>query len=324
MKILNVNFKYLWMFLIFISCNVFSQEQKYIPFRRGNLWGLCDANKFIIIQPQYYSISRYDDSVGGFHAEQNRKFGIIDSNATIIMPFISDRPITVNGDKYLVFDGFDYYNYSMKTRMRQEKYIEPEKYPIRDQWRMNDPFYTSSSYKERKLTWDDLDDEDLEMIKPFEDENNYQINFKASFLEILSEDSHLGIYIPKIKKIYLSTPDIAYIGWQFYNGKPYILSTDSSHLFGLMDENFNQVYPIKYSSIGLMDGYGLVVVSEPDRNNSNNLIYKTIFPNNKVLEGQFFPEGKAWRNGHSFQLYYKMVDGVKNYAGEDGTSYFEG
>ncbi|MEI7488188.1 MAG: hypothetical protein WCJ72_12405 [Chryseobacterium sp.] len=321
MKIVNVNFKYLWIFLVFISCNLFSQEQKYIPFRRGNLWGLCDANKFIAVQPQYYSISWYDESVGGFHAEQNGKFGIIDSNATIIMPFISDKPIILNGDKFLVFDGFDYYNYSIKTRMKLDKYIEPERYPINDRWGGTG---SNEKPKEIKLTWEDLDDEDLEMIKPYEDENTYQINFKTNFLEIVSKDSHIGIYIPKIKRMYKSTSEIAYVGWQFYNGKPYILITDSSNLFGLADGNSNPVYPIKYASISLMDGDGLVIVSEPDQNNSNNLIYQTVFPNNKVLEGRFFPEGNVWRNGNTFRLYYKMINGMKNYAGEDGTPYFEG
>lgn len=324
MKILNVNFKYLWIFLVFISCNLFSQEQKYIPFRRGNLWGLCDANKFIAVQPQYYSISWYDESVRGFHAEQNGKFGIIDSNATIIMPFISDKPITISGENYLVFDGFDYYNYSIKTKMRLDKYIEPERHPINDRgWGIGITANIGEP-KEIKLTWDDLDDEDLEMIKPFEDENVYQINFKANFLEVVSKDSHIGIYIPKIKRMYKSTSEIAYVGWQFYNGKPYILSTDSTNLFGLVDENSNQVYPIKYASIGLIDGSGLVVLSEPDQNDPNNLIFQTIFPNNKILEGQFFPEGNVWRNGHTFRLYYKMVNGLRNYAGEDGTPYFEG
>lgn len=322
MKTLNVNFKCLWIFLLFISCIVFSQEQKYIPFRRGNLWGLCDANKFITVQPQYYSISWYDESVGGFHAEQNGRFGIIDSNATIIMPFISDKPIHVNGENYLVFDGFDYYNYSIKTKMRLDKYIEPERYPINDRWGGADNHIGEP--KEPKLTWDDLDKEDLRMMKPFEDEENYQINFKADLLEIVSKDSHIGIYIPKIKRMYLSTPDIAYVGWQFYNGKPYILSTNSTNLFGLVDENSNQVYPIKYTSISLLNGSGLVVVSEPDQNDPNNLLYQTIFPNNKVLEDQFFPEGNVWRNGSTFRLYYKMVNGLKNYAGEDGTLYFEG
>lgn len=322
MKTLNVNFKYLGIFLLFISCNVFSQEQKYIPFRRGNLWGLCEANKFIAVQPQYYSISWYDESVGGFHAEQNGKFGIIDSNATIIMPFISDKPIIVNGENYLVFEGLDYYNYSIKTRMRLDKYIEPERYPINDRgWGRGTDI---GEPKEIKLTWNDLDDEDLSMIKPFEDEENYQINFKADLLEIVSKDSHVGIYIPKIKKMYLSTPDIAYVGWKFYNGKPYIVSTNSTNLFGLVDENSNQVYPIKYASINLMDGSGLVVVSEPDQNDPNNLLYQTIFPNNKVLEGQFFPQGNVWRNGSTFRLYYKIVNGLRNYAGEDGTPYFEG
>lgn len=327
MKVLNVNLKYLCIFLLFMSCKMFSQEpQKYIPFRKGKLWGLCDANKFVVVQPQYYSISWYDDSVGGFHADQNGKFGIIDSNAAIIMPFISDKPITRNGENYLVFDGFEYYNYSMKTKMRLDKYIVSDKiFPVNDRgWEHEDPFYVNNSFKEPKLTWDVLDDEDLEMIKPFEDENVYQINFKADFLEIVSKDSHIGIYIPKIKKMFKSTPELVFVGWQLYNGKSYVLTTNSSRLFGLVDENSGEVYPIKYSSIELWSDYGLVMLSKPDQYNPNKLLYETILPNNKVLNGRFEPAMTVWKNGHAFQLYYTNVNGERNYAGEDGTLYFEG
>lgn len=323
MKILNMRSRFLWIFLLIVSCKIFSQEpQKYIPFRKGKLWGLCDANKFVAVQPQYYSISWYDASVGGFHAEQNGKFGLIDHNATPIMPFISEKPIFVNGDKYVVFDGFDYYNYSMKTKMKLDQYIEPEKFPMRDKGWENQ-FDVNNPDKEPKLTWNDLDDEDMQMLKPYEDENAYQINFKANFLEIVSEDSHIGIYIPKIKKLYESTPEIAYVGWQFYEGKPYVLTTDSSGLFGMADEFSYEVYPIKYTSISLSDSQKLVLLSEPDPQNLENEIFKTILPNNIILNGRFEPAGTIWKNGHAFQLYYTMINGEKNYAGEDGILYFE-
>jgi len=323
MKIFNVKSRFLWIFLLLLSCKILSQEpQKYIPFRKAKLWGLCDANKFVVVQPQYYSISWYDASVGGFHAEQNGKFGIIDNNSTQIMPFISDKPIFLNGDKYVVFDGFNYYNYSMKTEMRLDQYIMSEKFPIRDRGWENP--YNSTEAEGIKLTWDDLDGEDLEMIKPYEDENIYQINFKADFVEIISKDSHVGIYIPKIKKLYKSTPEIAYVGWQFYVGKPYILTTDSSKLFGLADELSHEIYPIQYVSIALLDSYKMVLLSEPDPENKENLLFKTVLPNNKILNGKFEPAGTVWRNGRAFQLYYTVKNGEKNYAGEDGTLYFEG
>ncbi len=322
MKAFSVKFRFLVIILLVFSGKVFSQEpQKYIPCRKGKLWGLCDASKFVVVQPQYHSISWYDLSAGGFHAEQNGKFGIIDHNSAQIMPFISEQPIFVNGDKFVVSDGFGYYNYSMKTRMRMEQYIKPEDRVFRDSgW---EPPYNKNKPSEIKFTWDDLDDEDLDMLKPYEDENVYQINFKTNFIEIVSKDSHIGIYIPKIKKLYKSTPEIAYVGWQSFNGDPYILTTDSSKLFGLVDEFSKEVYPIKYTSISLWDHYNLVVLSEPDPAHPQNEIFKTILPNNKILNGRFKPYEKIFKNGHLFQLYYTMINGVKNYAGEDGTLYFE-
>ncbi|MGE8552350.1 MAG: hypothetical protein ACN6OB_00250 [Chryseobacterium jejuense] len=316
--------KYLWIFLILMSCTIFSQEQKYIPYRKGNLWGLCDANGFIAVQPQYNSISGYDHSVGGFHAEQNGKFGIIDHNAVILMPFISNIPISVNDDKYLVFDGWDYYYYSVKTRIRLGKYIEPKTSFVGDRgWGNNNPLY-SKHVKEIKLSWNDLDDEDLGMIQPF-DNDQYELNYKLNFIEILEgSNNYIGIYIPKLKKMFLNTPEIAYVGWQYYQGKPYILTTNNSKLFGLADENSREIYPIQYSTIDLIDTYQLVILSEPDPGDYNNLIFKTILPNNKVLHGRFEPATTILKNGYPFQLYYTMINGQENYAGEDGTLYFEG
>lgn len=326
MKIFDAISQFILIVGIVASGHMFSQDQqKYIPFRKGNLWGLCDANKFVIVQPQYTSLSWYDSSVGGFHAQKNGKFGIIDSNSTPVMPFVSEEPISIVNNNYLVFDGFDYYNYSIKTKMRLGVYIQPETFPVNDRWNKKDePHYVSNNFTPVTLKWTDLDDEDLLMMKPYENEADYHINFKYNFLEIVSNDSHIGIYIPKIKKLYKSTPEIAYVGWQFYNGKPFILTTNSSQLFGMADEFSTEVFPIKYASIDMLDTEKLIFLSEPDLKKPESLIFKTILPNNKILNGAFQPYGIVTKNGHTFKLYYTMIDGEKNYAGEDGTLYFEG
>lgn len=326
MKIFDTVSRFLLILSILVSCQIFSQEQeKYIPFRKGKLWGLCDANKFIVVQPQYNSISWYDSSVGGFHAQKNSKFGIIDRNATSVMPFISEEPITVINDNYVVFDGLGYYNYSMKTKMRLDHFVQHDAFPVNDRWnRGEDPFYVNNNFKPAILQWADLDEEDLLMMKPYEDQSVYQINFKYNFLEIISKDSHIGLYIPKIKKLYKSTPEIAYVGWQFYKGKPYILTTNSSQLFGMTDEFSKEIFSIKYASISMSDTDNLIFLSEPDPKDPKSLIFKTIFPNNKILDGTFQPHGIVTRNGHAFKLYYTIINGEKNYAGEDGTLYFEG
>lgn len=319
MKIFNMKSRILWIFLLFVSCKIFSQQQDYISFRKGKLWGLCDSYKRIKVQPEYYSISSYDGSVGGFHAEKNGKFGIIDQNAIQIMPFISEgKPITVVGEDYIVFDGFDFYSYSRKTKVRMDRLVSNPSPPIQDRGFEQK---TNVQYDD-KLKRASLDDEDLQMIEPF-DNDNYQISYKKNCLEIASGKELIGIYVPKLKKIFKDTPEIAYVDVQPYNGRLYILTTDSSGLFGMVDENLHDIYPIKYASIALMNGTNTVILSEPYSANPNQLIFKTILPSNKILEGEFYPGGQILRNGSPFQLYYKVIDGQKNYAGEDGTLYFE-
>lgn len=92
----------------------------------------------------------------------------------------------------------------------------------------------------------------------------------------------------------------------------------------LVDEYCRELYPNKYHEITLVDANHLVYLSEPDPNHQNNLIFRTILPNNKVLDGKFEPAEQLWKNGNPFQLYCIMINGKKNYAGEDGTLYFEG
>ncbi|AZA77523.1 hypothetical protein EG347_08355 [Chryseobacterium sp. G0186] len=317
-----MNFKYLWIFLILISCRIFSQEQNYIPYRKGAVWGLCDPQKFTVIQPQYQSISWYDESIRGYHAEQNGRFGIISKNAEIIMPFISHERISVDGDKFLVFDGWEYYYYSINTRMRLEKFIRPESRPIRDSgWEYDLGF--KGGIKEIALSWDDLDDEDIEILEPF-DNDQYQLNYSRDFLEITEGETSIGIYIPEFKKIFFNKPDLKHIGWRYYKGKPYIFTENASNLLGLVDINSREIYQNKYKEISLLDFHQLVFLSEPDPENHNNLILRTILPNNKVLNGKFEPLMTLTKNGMPFQIYYTIINGQKNYAGEDGTLYFEG
>ncbi|MDM1555648.1 MULTISPECIES: hypothetical protein [Chryseobacterium] len=326
MKIVNMTSKYLWIFLMFMSSAVFSQEQNYIPYRKGKAWGLCDPSKFITVQPQYSSISWYDESVKGFPAEQNGKFGIISANATVVMPFISDRPITVDKDKFLVFDGWDYYYYSMTTRVRLEKQIPNNAPPVNDRgWEGRAELLNKGDRKEVALSWDDLSNEDIEMLNSY-DNDQYDLTFKRDFIEIgfAGGDAYIGIYIPKLRKFFFNTPELAHIGWQYYKGVPYIYTMNTSNLMGLVDVYSREVYPNKYHEIVLVDEHHLVYLSETDPNHQNNLIFKTILPNNKILDGKFEPAMQLWKNGNPFQLYYTIINGKKNYAGEDGTLYFEG
>lgn len=311
------------MFLVLFPIQIVSQDlEKYIPFRQGNLWGLCDAGKFIVVQPQYQSISWYDSSVEGFHAEQNGKFGMIDHHSVQVMPFISDHPVFAEGTDYIVHEGFGYYRYSGKTKMRLGEYVNTGKFPVREGWMQDKGFSGNQTAEEPKLTRDDLDQEDLAMLMPYEDDSRYRINFKIDYMEILSGNIPIGIYIPQIRKLYKNTPDKAFAGWQVFNGKPYLLTTDSSGLFGLTDEFSSEIYPVQYASILLMDHQHLIQLSEPDPADRENVLFQTILPNGIALNGRFERSGTVSKNGHAFQLYYTIINGVRNYAGEDGTLYF--
>lgn len=313
-----MNLKFLILLFVFIFSIAFSQEQNYIPFRKGNLWGLCDSSKRIIVQPQYYSISGFDGSVGGFHAEQNGRFGIIDKNANYIMPFISEHePIKSEGGNFIVYDGFDYYEYSKSTKQKIKKHIPTANREINDVGfaSKNTPFVSKENL---------LDSSDKAILEEYDKEGNH-LNYQDHFVEIYAQEKRLGIYVPQAKKIFFDTSEIIYEGAEIYNNRVFVVVTDFAYqVFGLIDENSNVIFPTIYSSIELDDYRKLIILSEQNENDPYNPIYKTILPNQKILDGYFDYEKEIVKNGQPYQLFYKLVNGKKNYAGEDGTLYFEG
>ena len=70
-----------------ISLSATAQEIT-IPYRKGNLWGLCDTNAKIIVEPQYSKILYFNRSTnfptGGYYVHQNRRVGMLVDNKLMV------------------------------------------------------------------------------------------------------------------------------------------------------------------------------------------------------------------------------------------------
>lgn len=76
---------------LFVFQNIFSQEI-YIPYRNGNLWGICNEKADILIEPQYDKVEferGYDAKSNIFYTTKNNKKGLV-VNGKIIADCIYD------------------------------------------------------------------------------------------------------------------------------------------------------------------------------------------------------------------------------------------
>ena len=65
-----------------------SQEQALIPYRKGNLWGLANENKEIILEPQFEETRFLSEGLAA--AKKDGKWGYINAKGIIKIPFIYD------------------------------------------------------------------------------------------------------------------------------------------------------------------------------------------------------------------------------------------
>jgi len=75
---------FIWVLTIFLGAtNAWAQSAKYIPYRKGNLWGYCSPNKSIVIAPKYQKASRFNGDIAIVQNSEGRYLLINDRGVEI-------------------------------------------------------------------------------------------------------------------------------------------------------------------------------------------------------------------------------------------------
>lgn len=77
--------KFTLLFILF-SVNLV-QAQNLVPYTKNKLWGFCDQQKNIVIQPQYKRIDFFRDGLARVLSADNDRYGIINEKGETIVPF---------------------------------------------------------------------------------------------------------------------------------------------------------------------------------------------------------------------------------------------
>ena len=94
----------------FYQNNLFSQSIAPIPYLKGQVWGFCDFNKRIIIEPQYNFVSPFHE--GFAIVRKETKYGMINETGKVVIPieytnvtaYSNGISFVQNGDNYGGFD----------------------------------------------------------------------------------------------------------------------------------------------------------------------------------------------------------------------------
>lgn len=106
---------------VFLQGNVFGQQQSIlIPFEKAKKWGYVNVNNVTKIEPQYQAALLFTNNRG--IVAKNEKYGVIDSNNKIIIPFLHDFIEYLGDGFFKVGDQAKYfgeYYYGVVTKENQ-------------------------------------------------------------------------------------------------------------------------------------------------------------------------------------------------------------
>ncbi len=74
---------------VFAAVSAFGQNEQFVPFRKGEKWGLSDTNKTVILEPRYDVIGFFQR--GRARIENAGKIGILDTTTRELVPPLYDE-----------------------------------------------------------------------------------------------------------------------------------------------------------------------------------------------------------------------------------------
>jgi len=93
--------------LICFSKTLKSQENIFIPYRSGNLWGYADTNSNIVIPPIYDRVIEQQKNM--FLVKKEQKEGVVTFENEIIVPFEEKNRISIT-EEYILSKKVSYQN----------------------------------------------------------------------------------------------------------------------------------------------------------------------------------------------------------------------
>ncbi|MCJ8154757.1 WG repeat-containing protein [Chryseobacterium sp. SSA4.19] len=304
--------------------------QNLVPYNDKGKYGLCDINGKILLEPIYSDTDFFSVKTNGYSVKKEGKYGLLNKDLKVVIPFISINPVIGTDDGYIVyFSENELHYYSKNYQLLKKRMLEK----------------TSDSYG--PVTTDYAADKRdhftnekvLELFKKkYPRKGKYHVvSANNTYYRICSENDKgkctaLAVFLPKASVFLISDEQKEYhnVTWNPGTSMYYILVKSGTKEY-VIDQNEKTVFPAKeYDRLYIFKNY----IGYKDKNSSSkkSVTHYFIISSGVIIENKFSsfdPVKSLTVEGKNFDIFkatinnYDLHQSQDVYIGENGKQYFK-
>jgi hypothetical protein len=322
---IKICFTYL---MILIHCSL--NAQNLIPYNDNGKYGLCDINGKIELEPIYSDTNFFSVKTNGYAVQKDGKYGLLNKDLKIVIPFVSIEPITGNDNGYVIyFSENELHYYSKSYQLVKKRMLEQtsESYgPVTADYASDTPDH----FTNEKV---------LELFKKkYPKKGKYNVvSANNTYYRICSENENgecisLAVFLPKISVFLINNEQKEYqsVTWNPGTSMYHILVKNGTKEY-VIDQNEKTVFPAKeYDRLYVLKNY----IGYKDKNSSSkkSVTHYFIISSGVTIENKFSsfdPVKSLLIDGKNFDIFkakinnYDLHQSQDVYIGENGKPYFK-
>ena len=313
--------------IFFISLNLTAQN--LIPFNNGGKYGLCDIEGKLLLDAKYDETRFFSTKTNGYAVQENGKYGLMDKDLKLVIPFLSINPISESKDGYLVYiSDKEVQYYSKNYQLTQKKTLENRTGNHGPLESVKDDDFSDSYSNEIVLALFNKKYPGKGKINVVSADNTYyELCSKTE-----SNCKPLGIFLPRTSVFLMNNEKDEYknVTWNSTISKYIILVKNGSEQY-VIDQDKKVIFPSKeYDRLYIQKNY--IGYKAKNSSSKKSVTHYYIISSGTTIENKFssFDLAKTLMiDGRKFEVFRATINDYKNhrsdhvYIGENGKSYFK-
>ncbi|MBV6881448.1 WG repeat-containing protein [Epilithonimonas ginsengisoli] len=315
--------------IIFVLINLNLSAQNLIPFNDGGKYGLCDIEGKLLLEPKYDETRFFSAKTNGYAVQENGKYGLMDKDLKLVIPFLSINPISESKDGYLVYiSDKEVQYYSKNYQLTQKKNLESRTGTYGPLETIKDEDFSDSYSNEKVLAL---------FNKKYPNKGKINVvSANNTYYELCSKTegdcNPLGVFLPRISVFLMNNEKDVYknVTWNPTISKYIILVKNGSEEY-VIDQDKKVIFPSKeYDRLYIQKNY----IGYKDKNSSSkkSVTHYYIISSGTTIENKFSafnPAKTLTIDGRKFEIFRATINDYKThrsdnvYIGENGKSYFK-
>lgn len=313
-----------------ILSGIASKAQNLIPFNDNGRYGLCDTEGKILLEPVYSDTYFFSSKINGYSVKKDGKYGLLNKDLKVVIPFISLEPISKTADGYVIFfSEKELHYYSKDYRFLKKRTVEnmPDSY---GSVMVDYTSGNSDNYTNEKV---------LELFKKkYSKKEEYNVvSVNSTYYSICSQNgsgkcSPLAVFLPKSSAFLINDGEKEYtnVTWDPGSSKYYIIVKSAAKEY-VIDQDQKTVFPAKeYERLYVLKNY--IGFKEKNSSSKKSVTHYFILNSGVTIENKFSsfdPVKSLSVKGKNFDVFKATINNYDShksqnvFIGENGKQYFK-